>query len=93
MQAELEPPRSNALFIACVIWAAGVLAALTGSGVYIAVHAYDPTVSCDELVGKARRTTKRGEHPPNPDAWDDWELLCGYYEEPTTDRPNLVPNP
>ena len=77
MQAEFDHPRSDALVILCVIWAAGVLVTLVGLLAYIAVQAYDPGLSCGDLWVKAFSHGGEGA-PPNPDAWDDWELLCDY---------------
>jgi hypothetical protein len=80
MHAECEQPRSNALLIACIIWGAGLFGTLAGILTYVAIQNYDPSVSCDELAGRAFGTTDAGTEPPDIDAWDDWELLCGYYD-------------
>jgi hypothetical protein len=80
MQAEFDHPRSDAFIIVGIIWAAGLVAALAGLLAYLAIQAYDPSVSCDELAGRAFRGTAAGTRPPDPDAWDDWELTCEYWD-------------
>ena len=79
MEAQFESPRFNPLFIACVIWAAGLLATLTALLVYIAIHTYDPSETCDEVFAKTE-PSRLNYGPPDIDAWDNWELLCGYYD-------------
>jgi hypothetical protein len=75
MQAEVDGPRSNAIGILCVIWAAGLLATVAVLILYLAVRSYDAALSCDDISAKAFTA----DMPPDTDAWDDWELVCGYY--------------
>ena len=75
MQAEFDHPRSDAIVILCVTCAACILVTIVGLVAYLAVQSYDPALSCDEMWGKA---FDNSEVPTNLDAWDDYELLCGY---------------
>jgi hypothetical protein len=51
--AQCKAQESNALLLACVIWAAGLTVALAGLLAYVAVQTYDPVTSCGDLLNEA----------------------------------------